>query len=114
MRVNEAEKERLASEASHLQLSMQMNAVAQRIHEMEQTNGRAIRKSRIYFEARVEYTRVLEKQKAIIMRLESEVRQKKLDYTTSLRNLEKISDAIHEERQVNRLSCNNRQIIIHF
>lgn len=36
----------------------------------------------------------------IICKLEAEIKQKKRDYTSSLRNLEQISDSIHEERSV--------------
>lgn len=34
----------------------------------------------------------------------SQVRQKKCDYTTSLRNLERISDSIHEQRSIGGIS----------
>jgi len=47
----------------------------------------------------VEFTKVLDKQKELIQRLEAEIRQKKADYNTSLRNLERISEQIHERRQ---------------
>uniref|UniRef100_A0A1I7WWG8 Striatin domain-containing protein n=1 Tax=Heterorhabditis bacteriophora TaxID=37862 RepID=A0A1I7WWG8_HETBA len=62
----------------------------------------SIKKSRTYFDQRLEFTRVLERQKELILRLEAEVsvRQKKCDYTTSLRNLERISDSIHEQRSI--------------
>lgn len=63
----------------------------------------AIKKSRLYFEKRLEFTKILEAQKATILCLEAEVRQKKNDYTTSLRNLERISERIHEERSTGSL-----------
>uniref|UniRef100_A0A914WN52 Uncharacterized protein n=1 Tax=Plectus sambesii TaxID=2011161 RepID=A0A914WN52_9BILA len=99
-RVNEAEEERLLSEEEHRRVSQRIIDIAQRIKQFEKEQGRTIKKSRVYFDSRVEFTRVLEQQKALIQRLEAEVRQKKVDYTTSLRNLERISDAIHEERQI--------------
>ncbi|MFH4983238.1 hypothetical protein AB6A40_009947 [Gnathostoma spinigerum] len=77
-----------------------MCEVSKKIAKMQKENGRSIKKSRYYFERRAEFARVLENQKSLILRLEAEVRQKKLDYTTSLRNLEHISDNIHEERSL--------------
>lgn len=99
-RVNEAEEERIAAQEAHRSVSERMCACTKRITAMQKENGRAIKKSRHYFEQRVEFTRILENQKSLIVRLETEVRQKKFDYTTSLRNLEQISDAIHEERSL--------------
>ncbi|KHN84178.1 SH3 domain-binding protein 5-like [Toxocara canis] len=99
-RVNEAEAERLAAEELHRNVSARMVETTLRIARIQKENARAIKKSRQYFEQRVEFTRILEQQKSLIVRLEAEVRQKKFDYTTSLRNLEQISDAIHEERSL--------------
>lgn len=42
---------------------------------------------------------MLEQQKYSIQTVEAEIRQKKTDYTTSLRNLELISERIHRERR---------------
>uniref|UniRef100_A0A915BGC5 SH3 domain-binding protein 5-like protein n=1 Tax=Parascaris univalens TaxID=6257 RepID=A0A915BGC5_PARUN len=99
-RVNEAEAERIAAEELHRSVSARMAETTLRIAAIQKENSRAIKKSRHYFEQRVEFTRILEQQKSLIFSLESEVRQKKFDYTTSLRNLEQISDAIHEERSL--------------
>uniref|UniRef100_A0A0N5AAU4 SH3 domain-binding protein 5-like n=1 Tax=Syphacia muris TaxID=451379 RepID=A0A0N5AAU4_9BILA len=99
-RVNEAEKERVAAEEAHRAISLKMAECTARIAIMQKENGRAIKKSRHYFEQRVQFTKVLENQKRLIVELETEVRQKKFDYTTSLRNLEQISDSIHQERSL--------------
>jgi hypothetical protein len=69
---------------------------------LEKELKRNIHKSKAYFEARVDFTKVLEKQKELIQRLEVEIKQKKADYNTSLRNLEKISEQIHEQRSLGR------------
>ncbi|CAI5454661.1 unnamed protein product [Caenorhabditis angaria] len=97
-RVSEVEEERMMAEALHASKAYSMLQLAEKIRSMEKDNRSAIKKSRHYFEKRLEFTRILESQKASILRLESEVRQKKNDYTTSLRNLERISEQIHEER----------------
>ncbi|TKR72310.1 hypothetical protein L596_019781 [Steinernema carpocapsae] len=99
-KVQEADEEVKAAEAEHRDVSMKMMETRNKIAQMEKDNGKAIKKSRHYFEQRVEFTRVLEHQKALIQRLEVEVKQKKCDYTTSLRNLEQISESIHEERSL--------------
>ncbi|KAE9415745.1 hypothetical protein Angca_007729 [Angiostrongylus cantonensis] len=99
-RVNEAEEERLASGDDHRAISERLMALADEIRRMEKEQRSSIKKSRTYFDQRLEFTRVLERQKELILRLESEVRQKKSDYTTSLRNLERISDSIHEQRSI--------------
>uniref|UniRef100_A0A8R1XV26 SH3 domain-binding protein 5 homolog n=1 Tax=Onchocerca volvulus TaxID=6282 RepID=A0A8R1XV26_ONCVO len=99
-RVNEAEQERIAAEEMHRSVSERMTQLAKEIAQLQDGNTRAIKKSRHYFEQRIEFTRILDYQKSLILKLESEVRQKKYDYTSSLRNLEQISDAIHEERSL--------------
>ncbi|EFO25719.1 hypothetical protein LOAG_02762 [Loa loa] len=99
-RVNEAEQERIAAEEVHRSISEHMTQLTKEIAQMLDGNARSIKKSRRYFEQRIEFTRILEHQKSLILKLESEVRQKKYDYTSSLRNLEQISDAIHEERSL--------------
>ncbi|KAK0400453.1 hypothetical protein QR680_015252 [Steinernema hermaphroditum] len=99
-KVKEADEEVCQAEAEHRDVSMKMMEIRHRIAQMEKDNGKAIKKSRHYFEQRIEFTRVLEHQKALIQRLEAEVKQKKCDYTTSLRNLEQISESIHEERSL--------------
>ncbi|CAB3399669.1 unnamed protein product [Caenorhabditis bovis] len=97
-RVSEVEEERMMAEALHASKAYSMLQLAEKIRAMEKENRSAIKKSRHYFEKRLEFTRILEQQKATILKLEAEVRQKKSDYTTSLRNLERISEQIHEER----------------
>ncbi|VDM75546.1 unnamed protein product [Strongylus vulgaris] len=128
-RVNEAEEERLASGDEHRAISERLMKLADQIRKMEKDQRwrigfhhkfwksdvlsmfrSSIKKSRTYFDQRLEFTRVLERQKELILRLEAEViisfqyffvvRQKKCDYTTSLRNLERISDSIHEQRSI--------------
>lgn len=99
-RVNEAEQERVTAEEVHRSISERMAQLSKEIAHMLEGNARSIRKSRHYFEQRIEFTKILEHQKSLILKLESEVRQKKYDYTSSLRNLEQISDAIHEERSL--------------
>ena len=72
-RVNEAEKERIDAEESHRRVSQKMTECAARIAVMQKENGRSIKKSRHYFEQRVQFTKILENQKRLIVALETEV-----------------------------------------
>lgn len=72
-RVNEAEKERIAAEEAHRAISVKMAECSARIATMQKENGRAIKKSRHYFEQRVQFAKVLENQKRFILELETEV-----------------------------------------
>lgn len=71
--MNEAEEERSAAEYVHRSISTKMSDCAQRIASIEKTNSRAIKKSKRYFEQRIEFTRILEQQKNFITKLEAEV-----------------------------------------
>ncbi len=97
--VNEAEVERIQSEEEHKQISLVVEESSRRAATFEKELARHIRKSRPYFDFRRDYTRVLEEQKALVQRIEAEIRQKKADYQASLGNLERISEQIHAERQ---------------
>ncbi|KAI6240777.1 SH3 domain-binding protein 5-like protein [Aphelenchoides fujianensis] len=99
-RVSEAEKERYEAEEAHRQLSHKLIECTQRVAQAAKENSRSIKKTRHYFDLHLDYRRRLDQQKQLISRLEAEVKQKKRDYTSSLRNLEQISDSIHEERSL--------------
>ena len=109
--VNDAEQERLIAEEFHRAISQKMLLAAYKIKQMEKENAKAIKKSRIYFELMVEFNLVMNHQKAMISRLETEVKQKKKDYNTSLTNLEKISNSIHEERSLSSMKRANENTI---
>ncbi|CAD5229776.1 unnamed protein product [Bursaphelenchus okinawaensis] len=99
-RVNEAESERLEAEEMHRCLSHRLIEVTQRVKQLGKDNARAIKKTRHYFDLHMDFRKRLDQQKQKISCLEAEVKQKKRDYTSSLRNLEQISDSIHEERSL--------------
>ncbi|KAI1712970.1 SH3 domain-binding protein 5 (SH3BP5) domain-containing protein [Ditylenchus destructor] len=106
-RVSEAEHDRAIAEEFHRALSQRMIASANKIKEQERQHPRAIKKSLHYFELRQEFQRIMDHQKSEIARLEKEVKQKKNDYTTSLTNLEQISNSIHEERSLSSVKRGN-------
>ncbi|VDP06450.1 unnamed protein product, partial [Heligmosomoides polygyrus] len=73
-RVNEAEEERSISGDEHRAISERLMALGDQIRKMEKDQRSSIKKSRTYFDQRLEFTRVLERQKELILRLEAEVR----------------------------------------
>lgn len=73
----------------------------QRVKQLAKDNSRSIKKAKHYFDLHKDFKKRMDSQKMMISKLETEVKQKKRDYTSSLRNLERISDSIHEERSVN-------------
>lgn len=99
-RVSDAEQERQLAEEHHKIISQRLLIVTTRIHKLEKEFAKSIKKSRYYFSQREEFRRVMDHQKEMIRLLEIEVKQKKSDYTTSLTNLEAISNSIHEERSL--------------
>ncbi|KAI6192413.1 hypothetical protein M3Y97_00334800 [Aphelenchoides bicaudatus] len=99
-RVNEVEQERLNSEIEHCHLSQQLIYCTQRVKQLYKENSRSIKKAKHYFDLHSDFKKKMDQQKALISKLEAEVKQKKRDYTSSLRNLEQISDSIHEERSL--------------
>lgn len=73
-RVNQAELERVSAEAEHRRIAAEMIELTERIRKMEKENKNSIRKSKQYFDQRLEFTKVLERQKELILKLEAEVR----------------------------------------
>jgi len=106
-RVSEAEHERAIAEEFHRAISQKMIASSNKIKQLEKEHPKAIKKSLHYFELCKEFGRIMDHQKAEIVRLEKEVKQKKKDYTTSLTNLEQISNSIHEERSLSSVKRGN-------
>ncbi|XP_055390049.1 putative uncharacterized protein DDB_G0282133 isoform X2 [Condylostylus longicornis] len=66
----------------------------------------AIKASRPYYETRANYNGLLKAQKEKIDLLENQVGEAKMTYNEALKNLERISEEIHKQRQ-ERLNLNN-------
>lgn len=73
-RVAEAERERALAEDHHRTVSRRMVIVSARVKQLEKEYSRSIKKSRHYFDQREEFRRIMDHQKALIKRLELEVR----------------------------------------
>ncbi|KAK6634362.1 hypothetical protein RUM43_011762 [Polyplax serrata] len=102
MRVNESESERTRCEAEHKRTSQNYQLAEMRVRTLQKELKRAITKSRPYFELKIHYNQLLEKQKKKVKSLEKQVTDVKLTYAHTLKNLEQISDEIHKIRQKNK------------
>ncbi|XP_067123338.1 SH3 domain-binding protein 5-like [Centruroides vittatus] len=98
--VNEAETERTLSEKEHARTSSAYSEAEKKVFQLHQELKRAIIKSRPYFELKSQLNQVLENQRKKINQIEEKVIKVKLNYSETLRNLEKISDEIHQTRKL--------------
>ncbi|KAM7142419.1 SH3 domain-binding protein 5-like isoform 1-T3 [Molossus nigricans] len=98
-KVNEAEEERLRGEREHQRVTRLCQQAEARVQALQKTLRRAIGKSRPYFELKAQFSQILEEHKAKVTELEQQVAQAKTRYSVALRNLEQISEQIHERRR---------------
>ncbi|KAK3105836.1 hypothetical protein FSP39_006891 [Pinctada imbricata] len=120
MKVNEAEKERMESETDHRKTMIGFQDAEGRVQYLQRELKRAIAKSNLasrrsflqmgdlvnqynlcllpYFEMKAKFNQTMEDQKRNISILEEDVSSAKTMYSEALRNLESISDEIHQQR----------------
>ncbi|KAI8432531.1 hypothetical protein MSG28_013528 [Choristoneura fumiferana] len=97
-RVNQAECERASATVTQRSKAAAHRAAAALVHQLQSSLKRHIAKSRPYFEEKARINAALEGQKARIQALEVQVADAKQQYSSALRNLERISDEIHKHR----------------
>uniref|UniRef100_A0A8C8BR46 SH3 domain-binding protein 5 n=1 Tax=Oncorhynchus tshawytscha TaxID=74940 RepID=A0A8C8BR46_ONCTS len=95
-RVMEAEHTKTRSELVHKETAAKYTAAMGRMKQLEKKLKRTINKSKPYFELKAKYYLQLEKN---VDELQAKLSQAKEGYKTALRNLEMISDEIHERRR---------------
>ncbi|XP_059955432.1 SH3 domain-binding protein 5 [Mesoplodon densirostris] len=98
-RVMEAEQTKTRSELVHKETAARYNAAMGRMRQLEKKLKRAINKSKPYFELKAKYYMQLEQLKKTVDELQAKLALAKGEYKTALRNLETISDEIHERRR---------------
>lgn len=98
MKVNEAEKERIESEQYHEKTTKVFKEAEESVQQLQKELKRSISKSKPYFEMKVKFNQLMDEQKQRVSHLEAEVINAKAAYAEALRNLESISDEIHERR----------------
>nr|XP_020028674.1 SH3 domain-binding protein 5 [Castor canadensis] len=98
-RVMEAEQTKTRSELVHKETAARYNAAIGRMRQLEKKLKRAINKSKPYFELKGKYYVQLEQLKKTVDDLQTKLTLAKGEYKTALKNLERISDEIHERRR---------------
>ncbi|PKU35689.1 sh3 domain-binding protein 5 [Limosa lapponica baueri] len=96
-RVMEAEQTKTRSELVHKETAAKYNAAMGRMKQLEKKLKRAINKP--YFELKAKYYVQLEQLKKTVDDLQAKLALAKGEYKTALKNLEMISDEIHERRR---------------
>jgi len=99
IKVMDAEKQRTASEKEHLARSAAFTAAEARCKALEKKLSRHVEKSKPYFEQKDTFNKALNAEKARIQGLQAKICYTKSQYAQSLRNLEDISESIHERRK---------------
>uniref|UniRef100_A0A4W5LCA4 SH3 domain-binding protein 5 n=1 Tax=Hucho hucho TaxID=62062 RepID=A0A4W5LCA4_9TELE len=98
-RVMEAEHTKTRSELVHKETAAKYTAAMGHMKQLEKKLKRTINKSKPYFELKAKYYLQLEHLKKNVDELQAKLSQAKEGYKTALRNLEMISDEIHERRR---------------
>ncbi|KAM6909917.1 SH3 domain-binding protein 5b [Xenentodon cancila] len=98
-RVMEAEHTKTRSELLHKETAAKYTAATGRMKQLEKKLKRTISKSKPYFEMKAKYYLQLENLKKNVDERQAKLSQAKNEYKTALKNLEIISDEIHERRR---------------
>ncbi|XP_045899790.1 SH3 domain-binding protein 5b [Micropterus dolomieu] len=109
-RVMEAEHTKTKSELVHKETAAKYTAANSRMKQLEKKLKRTINKSKPYFEMKAKYYLQLENLKKIVDERQAKLSQAKGDYKTALRNLEMISDEIHERRRSSAMGPRGRGV----
>ncbi|XP_064839306.1 SH3 domain-binding protein 5-like [Oncorhynchus masou masou] len=97
-RVMEAETVRTRSELEHRKTANHYNACISHMRQLEKKLKRTINKSRPYFELKAKYYLQLEQLRQHVDKFQAKLTAAKADYSTTLHNLETISEEIHSRR----------------
>jgi len=97
-RVNEAESERFRSEAEHQKRANAFKNAEEKVKKLQKSLKSSIKKSQPYFEMKKHTQLTLETITGSVNEVEEELKKLKQLYSTTLQNLEEISDSIHAAR----------------
>jgi len=98
-RVNDSEIEKNLSEEEHRVKSMAYEDAEKKVTGLQKSLKRSINKSRPYFEVKAQLNQSLDDQKRQIQVIEETIQMTKKGYADSLKELERISEEIHERRR---------------
>ncbi|CAF1473609.1 unnamed protein product [Rotaria sp. Silwood1] len=97
-KAKEAEQEKYEADLDQQNAERVHFDLEQLVLKLQKESRRAINKSKPYYEMKVEYHKELDFQKRKVRGLENCVNEAKSQYQESLKNLERISNEIHEKR----------------
>lgn len=100
IRVVEAEKEKRMSEEEHSRTAKTFAELELQLQMNEKLFPKAIVKARAYFEKKAEMEQELEDQKRNVIFLQEKLQEAKSNYSGALKNLERISEELHEKRKL--------------
>lgn len=109
-RVMEEEQKKTRSELVHKETAAKYNAAMGRMKQLEKKLKRTINKSKPYFELKAKYYLQLEQLKKTVDELQAKLSLAKGEYKTALKNLEMISDEIHERRRTSAMGPRGRGV----
>ncbi|KAG8572812.1 hypothetical protein GDO81_012171 [Engystomops pustulosus] len=109
-RVMEEEQKKTRSELVHKETAAKYNAAMGRMKQLEKKLRRSINKSKPYFEMKAKYYLQLEQLKKTVDDLQAKLSLAKGEYKTALKNLEMISDEIHERRRSSAMGPRGRGV----
>ncbi|XP_075683247.1 SH3 domain-binding protein 5 [Rhinoderma darwinii] len=109
-RVMEEEQKKTRSELVHKETAAKYNAAMGRMKQLEKKLRRSINKSKTYFEMKAKYYLQLEQLKKTVDDLQAKLCLAKGEYKTALKNLEMISDEIHERRRSSAMGPRGRGV----
>ena len=97
-RVNEAEKDRNESAVEHRKKYKTFQEAEKAVTDLTKNLKRSIKKSKSYFELKAQFNQKLDDQKRQVQVIEETIAMTKRGYADSLKELEKISEEIHDKR----------------
>uniref|UniRef100_A0A8C6SCF5 SH3 domain-binding protein 5 n=1 Tax=Neogobius melanostomus TaxID=47308 RepID=A0A8C6SCF5_9GOBI len=109
-RVMEAEHTKTRSELLHKETAAKYTAAISRMKQLEKKLKRTINKSKPYFEMKAKFYLQLENLKKTVDERQAQLSQAKADYKSALRNLEMISDEIHQRRRSSAIGPRGRGV----
>ncbi|XP_034001793.1 SH3 domain-binding protein 5b [Trematomus bernacchii] len=109
-RVMEAENTKTRSELVHKETAAKYTAAINRMKQLEKKLKRTISKSKPYFEMKAKCYLQLENLKRVVDERQARLSRAKGEYKMALRNLEKISDEIHERRRSSSMGPRGRGV----
>lgn len=99
LKVMESDKERALREKEHLETAQAFSEAGRKVTELKSKLNSAINKSRPYFDLKMKYDQILEAHKRQVEITQASLQEAKQKYSMALKNLEGISEEIHEMRQ---------------